>query len=75
MQPLRTARPDQWIDQIFAARAAVTGGVIRRNVDWVQREIGEDRFFLEVRRRGFHLMRAGNQYIILCATDPVQFLF
>lgn len=47
MQPLRTARPDQWIDQIFAASAAVTGGVIRRNVDWVQREIGEDRFFLE----------------------------
>jgi len=75
MQTLRAARPDPWIDQIFAARAAVTGGVIRRNVDWVAREIGEERFFLEVRRRGFHLIRAGNQYLILCAPEPVQFLF
>ena len=75
MTPLRKARPDQWIDQIFAARAAATGGVIRRHVDWVEREIGHDRFMSEVRRRGFHLMRAGNQYLILCASEPVQFLF
>jgi hypothetical protein len=75
MQTHRLTSPDPWIDQIFLARAATTGGVIRRNVDWVEREIGRDRFYQEVRRRGFHLMRAGNQYLILCAADPVQFLF
>lgn len=75
MQSHRITSPDVWIDQIFSAKAAISGGVIRRSVDWVEREIGRDRFFIEVRRRGFHLMRAGNQYIILCATDPVQFLF
>ncbi|WP_434621374.1 N-(5'-phosphoribosyl)anthranilate isomerase [Tabrizicola sp. M-4] len=75
MQHHRLSPPDVWIDQIFSAKAAVTGGVIRRNVDWVEREIGQDRFFLEVRKRGFHLMRAGNQYLILCAADPIQFLF
>ena len=75
MQIDRLTPPDPWIDQIFSARAATTGGVIRRNVDWVEREIGRDRFYLEVRRRGFHLMRTGNQYVILCAKDPVQFLF
>ena len=75
MQSHRLSPPDVWIDQIFSAKAAATGGVIRRNVDWVEREIGQDRFFLEVRKRGFHLMRAGNQYLILCATDPIQFLF
>jgi len=75
MQTERLISPDIWIDQIFAARAATTGGVIRRNVNWVEREIGRERFFLEVRQRGFHLMRAGNQYVILCASDPIQFLF
>jgi hypothetical protein len=75
MQIDRLTPPDPWIDQIFSGRAATTGGVIRRNVDWVEREIERDRFYLEVRRRGFHLMRAGNQYVILCAKDPIQLLF
>lgn len=75
MQTQRTTSPDGGIVQIFAAKATRSGGVIRRNVNWVHRDIGRDRFYGEVRRRGFHLMRAGNQYIILCATDPVQFLF
>ena len=74
-QPHRFTSPDVWINQIFSARAAVTGGVIRRNVDWVEREIGLERFHHEVRKRGFHLMRAGRQYVILCASEPVQFLF
>ena len=32
--------PDQWLRQIFSARAAVDGGVIRRQVRDVERIIG-----------------------------------
>lgn len=48
MQSHRITSLEVWIDQIFCAKAAMTGGVIRRSVDWVEREIGRDRFFLEV---------------------------
>lgn len=75
MQPHRLTPPEPWIAEIFAAKTATKGGVVRRNVDWVRREVGEERFFLEVRRRGFHLMRAGNHYLVICSPDPVQILF
>ncbi len=75
MQTFRTSSPDPWMAELFSAKAAQRGGVIRRNVDWVRREVGEDRFFHEVRERCFHLMRAGNQYLVICSPDPVQILF
>lgn len=66
--------PDLWIAQIFSARAAA-GGVVRRSILWVDREIGRDRFIMEVRRRGFHLLATRNQFIVVCNPDPVHMLF
>lgn len=73
-QIARTSPADSWIDLIFSARAA-QGGVVRRSVAWVDREIGRDRFFAEVRARGFHLLAAGNQFVVICDSRPVQVLF
>lgn len=56
--------PDEWIAQIFSARAA-QGGVVRRSIAWVDREIGRERFIAEVRRRGFHLLASSNQFIVV----------
>ncbi|WP_246020426.1 N-(5'-phosphoribosyl)anthranilate isomerase [Aliigemmobacter aestuarii] len=66
--------PDRWIALIFAAKSA-NGGVIRRNRFWVEKEVGLERFELEVRRRGFHMLEAGNQLIVICHNGPVRFLF
>ncbi len=44
--------PDHWIAQIFSARIAAEGGIVRRKVTDVERLIGRDRFAHEVRRRG-----------------------
>jgi hypothetical protein len=60
------ARADLWIDQIFAAKAVEKGAVIRRDLRWIDREIGRDRFLSEVRQRGFHLIEAGGQWIVIC---------
>lgn len=61
----RITAPDAWIAEIFAAKAASTGGVIRRNRAWVEAEIGWDRFVAEVQARGFHLLETGHQLIVV----------
>lgn len=66
--------PEDWLRQIFSARAA-QGGVVRRSIAWVDREVGRDLFVAEVRRRGFHLLASSNQFIVVCNRDPVQMLF
>jgi hypothetical protein len=66
--------PEAWISVIFSAQAA-KGGVVRRSIAWIDREVGRDRFFDEVRRRGFHLLASSNQFIVVCNRDPVQLLF
>ena len=45
--------PDRWIIQLFSARAAAEGGILRRSVEDVERLVGRQRFCFEVRRRGF----------------------
>ncbi len=55
-----------WCNALFGAKAVSKGGVVRRSVRDVELEIGRDAFFAEVRRRGFHLVECGNQFIIIC---------
>jgi hypothetical protein len=55
-----------WLDQLFASRAALTGGVVRRKVRDVERIVGRARLEREVRQRDFHMVRIGEQYVILC---------
>ena len=55
-----------WVAQVFAAKAARTGGVIRRSVTWIEREVGRAAFVAEVRRRGFHLVETGGQFVVIC---------
>jgi hypothetical protein len=72
--PRRLGPPDPWIAQLFGTRTAREGGVVRRSVAWVEREVGHDRFIAEVRHRGFRLIRAGGQYVVICTPEPVQVL-
>lgn len=65
---------DIWLARIFAAKAA-EGQVIRRNIAWVDREIGRARFEAEVRRRGFHLLQTADQLIVICHSGPIHVLF
>ena len=70
-----TPRAASWLDQIFSTKSARTGGVVRRRIDWIEREIGRERFELEVRRRGFHCIEAGRQLVVVCNGDPIRVLF
>jgi len=55
-----------WTKQIFRAAAVGNGGVVRRAVADV-RLFGSVSFLKrEVKRRKFHLLRAGDQFVVLC---------
>ncbi|WP_158514962.1 hypothetical protein [Nioella nitratireducens] len=51
-----------------------SGGVIRRRKADVEREIGLARLELAVRRRGFHLVEAGHQVVIICDPRDVRLI-
>ncbi|MEL7116793.1 MAG: N-(5'-phosphoribosyl)anthranilate isomerase [Pseudomonadota bacterium] len=63
---------EDWVDGFFAAKAVQRGGVVRRSVAWVEHEIGRERFIAEVRDRGFALLEAGGQFIVICSRGPIR---
>ena len=71
-RPALDVNAEPWIAQVFAAKAASRGGVIRRSVAWVEREVGRDRFVDEIRRRGFHLLETGGQFVVICNGGGVR---
>ena len=75
MEPLRHTSPAVWLDQIFSAKAVASGGVVRRNRTWVANEIGLTRFEQAVRDRGFHLIEAGPQLVVICHSGPIRICF
>jgi hypothetical protein len=63
-----------WLQEIFRAKAALNGGVVRRSVSWVEHEIGRDTLIREVRQRGFHMLECGGQFVIVCRPGPVRLI-
>lgn len=61
-----------WMDQIFRAKAASAGGVVRRRVADVEREVGRAALELEVRRRGFRMLECGEHFVVICSGDPIR---
>ncbi|RBI85894.1 hypothetical protein DRV85_09255 [Rhodosalinus halophilus] len=60
------SRNKAWLRRLFAAKAARPGGVLRRAVRDVEREVGQAALAAEVRARGFHLIECGGQFIFIC---------
>jgi len=69
----RNANPS-WCDTVFAAKAAQNGGIVRRAVRDVEREVGRQAFIAEVSRRHFHLIECADQFIVICRDDDVRVL-
>jgi hypothetical protein len=65
----------EWIAQIFAAKAAKTGGILRRKTTSVQKYASVAALEAEVRRRGFHLVLIKDQYLILCNPGEIKLIF
>ncbi|MEO6300979.1 MAG: N-(5'-phosphoribosyl)anthranilate isomerase [Paracoccaceae bacterium] len=66
--------PDHWIVQVFSARSAAEGGIVRRQVADVERLVGRDRFLKEIHKRGYRAVENAGQIIVFCNSEPVQLL-
>ena len=75
MDIIRQTNPEFWLSQVFAAKAVASRGVVRRSRTWVETEIGLERFEMAVRARGFHLIEAGSQLVVICDSAPVTIRF
>jgi hypothetical protein len=64
----------KWTMQIFSADAVRLGGVVRRARADVQ-DFGSIRVLkAEVLRRGFHLIRTADQYVVLCHKGDLRII-
>ena len=61
-----------WINDVFDAKAVSRGGIVRRAIRDVEREVGRDFFTEEVRKRGFHLVECGGQFIVICNAGSMK---
>ncbi|PHP28042.1 N-(5'-phosphoribosyl)anthranilate isomerase [Limimaricola cinnabarinus] len=69
-----TISPDRWLCQLFASRAAASGGVVRRSLRDVDRIVGRSRFLHEIERRGFRAIENAGQVVIFCNREPLRSL-
>jgi hypothetical protein len=74
MQMLRTPPllAQGWLDELFTVKAVGKGGIVRRAVRDVEREVGRQALIAEVRRKGFHLVECGGQFIVICNPGLMQ---
>ena len=67
--PLSKQTPEQFITNIFKAKAVQRGGVLKRAISLVLKYSGEAMLFSEVTRRGFRLYRTQTHYLVICSSD------
>lgn len=72
--PRTRGHGNDWLFQVFQCRAAETGGVIKRQILDVEKEVGLQRLIDEVRRRGFRMLRTRAHVVIICDDAPVEML-
>ena len=63
-----------WMRRLFAAGQVNQGNVVRRNVADTHRNTTVRELKREVKRRGFHLVRTGTQYIVVCNKGVLRVL-
>ena len=61
----------KWVNNIFKAGQANRGNVVRRDIGWVNQQASMTELAHEVERRGFKMVRVGDQVIILCNQNGV----
>ncbi len=64
----------RWTQRMFGSAAAQRGGVVRRAVSNVKRYGSVSHLKSLVAQSGFHLIRTGDQYVVLCHTGDLRII-
>ena len=62
----------EWVRQIFDAQQVDRGGIVRRSKADVEKFASFAEILAEVKRRGYHLIETGDQYVIFCHEGSLQ---
>lgn len=71
-QPMTMLPPEIWMQQVFNAKSAREGGVVRRKLRDVDRTVGREAFYREIQRRGYHAVENSGQVVIFCNNAPIN---
>jgi len=58
--------PYEFINRIFEAKAAKSGGIVRRKIANIKKFASIPHLVKEVEARGFHLIETEDQFVIFC---------
>ncbi len=61
----------EWMQQMFATKTALDGGVIRRKVSDVERLVGRDAFLAAMKKRGYRVVENAGHFVVFCNSDDV----
>jgi len=61
-----------WVEQIFKAKAARSGGIVRRRKTSVAKYASEAELAAAVKKRGFHMIEIADQYVVFCRTGRMS---
>lgn len=62
--------PQDWPRQMFASKAAIEGGVVRRAVRDVERLVGREAFLGIMRKRGYRVVENAGHFVVFCNDEP-----
>jgi len=66
--------PALWLRQLYAFKAALDGGVVRRKVRDVERLVGCPAFERDVSRRGFRAVQNGSTYVVFYNHEHIRLI-
>ncbi|SDX23234.1 hypothetical protein [Litoreibacter albidus] len=64
--------PEAWFRHLFKSKAALGGGVVRRNVRDMERMVGRQTFYRELARRGYSAVENAGQVVVFCNAEDIQ---
>lgn len=64
----------QWIENIFAAKIATEDGIVRRKKASVERYASRAELIAAAKKRNFHLIETGDQFVIVRNTGAVKII-
>lgn len=64
--------PETWMADVFRAKAARDGCIIRRRLRDIDRYVGRAEFFSELERRGYQAVENAGQLVIFCNREPIR---
>ncbi len=66
--------PKTWTQRIFDSKIAKRGGLARRKISNIEKYSSRENLKSECKKRGFHIVENGDQWVIICNEGHVKII-